>query len=148
MKSIPGISTARCFLDSNNWLYGFIRSDNAQKSARARTIIEADQVLVSTQIINEVCINLIRKAAFSEEQVRRLIASFYRRHEVIEPGLDVLRSASRLRSRYQFSFWDSLIVASALVGEASIVYSENMHNSLMVEDQLRIVNPFTSDEVQ
>ena len=105
-------------------------------------------MLVSTQIINEVCINLIRKAAFSEEQIRRLIASFYRRHEVIEPGLDVLRSASRLRSRYHFSFWDSLIVASALVGEASIVYSENMHNSLMVEDQLRIVNPFTLDEVR
>src|SRR5437588_13124254 len=81
MKSISGISKARCFLDSNIWLYGFIRSDNAQKSARARTIIEADQVLVSTQIINEACINLIRKAAFSEEQVRRLIASFYRRHD-------------------------------------------------------------------
>jgi predicted nucleic acid-binding protein len=145
MKSIPETRATRCFLDSNIWLYAFIISAGEHKNTQARAIIETKHILISAQVINEVCINLIRKAAFSEQQVQQVIESFYYRHEVIESGLNVLKTASRLRSRYQFSFWDSLIVASALAGEASVVYSENMHNALVVEDRLRIENPFASN---
>lgn len=41
-----------------------------------------------------------------------------------------------------FSFWDSLIVASAILGEASILYSEDMQVGLIIENALQIVNPF------
>jgi len=41
------------------------------------------------------------------------------------------------------SFWDSLIVAAALLGEATILYSEDMQTGLAIHDQLTIVNPFT-----
>ncbi len=51
-------------------------------------------------------------------------------------------NSSRLRSRYNFSFWDSLIVACALAGGASILYSEDMQDGLVVDGQLEILNPF------
>jgi len=50
--------------------------------------------------------------------------------------------ASDLRARYPFSFWDGLIVASALAANAEILYSEDMQNGLLVENKLKIVNPF------
>jgi len=50
--------------------------------------------------------------------------------------------ASDLRSRYSFSFWDGLILASALFADAEILYSEDMQNGLTVENKLKIVNPF------
>jgi predicted nucleic acid-binding protein len=47
-----------------------------------------------------------------------------------------------LRGHYSLSFWDGLIVASAVLGEASILYSEDMQNGLIIENTLQIVNPF------
>ena len=50
--------------------------------------------------------------------------------------------ASALREQHAFSFWDSLIVASALATNATVLYSEDMQDGLVVEKRLRIVNPF------
>ena len=38
----------------------------------------------------------------------------------------------------------SLIVASALFSDAEILYSEDMQNGLLIENSLKIVNPFNS----
>jgi len=43
--------------------------------------------------------------------------------------------------RYGFSFWDGLIVASAIGANATLLYSEDMQDGLLVEQQLRIINP-------
>ena len=41
-------------------------------------------MIVSPQVINEVCVNLIKKAQFSEPQVQQLIESFYAKYVVVE----------------------------------------------------------------
>jgi predicted nucleic acid-binding protein len=53
-----------------------------------------------------------------------------------------LRTASVLREQYAFSFWDSLIVSSALQADAVILYSEDMQDGLVVENRVRIIDPF------
>ncbi len=55
---------------------------------------------------------------------------------------EILLKASELRMKYSLSFWDSLIVASALAANAEILYSEDMQNGLLIENKLRIINPF------
>jgi predicted nucleic acid-binding protein len=97
---------------------------------------------VSTQVINEVCVNLIKRAQFSEQQVQQLIESFYAKYFVVELSKPLLLKASALRGQYAFSFWDSTIVASALYADASVLYSEDMQNGLVVESRVRIINPF------
>jgi predicted nucleic acid-binding protein len=47
-----------------------------------------------------------------------------------------------LGERYGFSVYDAMIVAAALREGCTTLYSEDMHDGLLVEDQLRIVNPF------
>ena len=78
----------------------------------------------------------------SKTEITEYIESAYNRYRVIELTQDVLLQASALRGRYAFSFWDSLIIASALAANVSIVFSEDMQNQLLVESRLRIVNPF------
>ncbi len=53
-----------------------------------------------------------------------------------------LLSASDLRTRYAISFWDSPIVAAALQSGAQILYTEDMQHGLVVDERLRIANPF------
>jgi predicted nucleic acid-binding protein len=48
----------------------------------------------------------------------------------------------KLRDRYLISFWDSLIVASAVLGDATILYSEDMQDGLIINNSLQVINPF------
>lgn len=43
---------------------------------------------------------------------------------------------------YDFQFFDAIIVAGALAANCTIIYSEDMHHNLLVEERLRILNPF------
>jgi predicted nucleic acid-binding protein len=132
-----------CFVDSNIWLYAFIESNESRKSSAARSLIAASRICVSSQVINEVSVNLIKKASFTEEALATLVRSFFTRYPVaIELSEGLLNTASQLRTVYNFQFWDSMIVASALSLNAEILYSEDMHNGLLVQKKLRIVNPF------
>jgi predicted nucleic acid-binding protein len=133
-----------CFVDTNIWLYAFIAAQDQGKTARAGDLIRQSEIVVSTQVINEVSVNLIKKAGFDEPRIRQLIGSFYSRYLVVSPERSELLKASELRQRYQFSYWDSLIVACALSTGAEIIYSEDMDTGLLLEHRLRIVNPLTA----
>jgi predicted nucleic acid-binding protein len=69
-----------CFVDTNIWLYAFIAGQDAAKSAKARQLLQenATSLIVSSQVINEICVNLIRKAHVPESTLAPLIHSFYR----------------------------------------------------------------------
>jgi predicted nucleic acid-binding protein len=139
---------SQCFVDSNVWLYWLIddmrisAEERLRKRQLAANVLQQPNLVVSTQVVNEVCTNLIKKAAFNEEQIREVIQGFEQGCDVAVLTSDTLIQASELRSQYGFSFWDGLIVASALIYGASVLYSEDMHNGLVVSKQLKIVNPF------
>ncbi len=139
---MPADFISPCFIDSNIWLYAFVQSDDPAKTSTARSLIQSTQPVLSTQVINEVCVNLQRLAHFSEEQIRHLITSFYEKYPVVSLDLSILLLASRLRERYALSFWDGIIVASALTAGVPVLYTEDMQHGLIVEDRLRILNPF------
>jgi predicted nucleic acid-binding protein len=50
--------------------------------------------------------------------------------------------AHLLRERYKFSFYDSVIVASALRARCKILYFEDLQHGQVIEKQLRVTNPF------
>jgi len=135
------IDRTPCFIDSNIWLYAFINFQGADKSVAARSAIRNNDIAITTQVINEVCINLIRKAQFPEEKIRELIDSFYNKYRIIELNKEIIHKASVIREQHNFSFWDSLILSSALYSEAEILYSEDMHDGFIIE-KTKIVNPF------
>jgi len=71
-----------CFLDSNIWLYALIKNGEIDKHERAKNLILAreEEILVSTQVINEVCVNLLRKSIMKEQEIQALIVAFYSRY--------------------------------------------------------------------
>ncbi len=129
---MPADQPIACFIDTNIWLYAFVDTGEAAKLVRSRVLIQEHSPVISTQVINEVCFNLVRKANFTEEQIGQLIEAFYTKYRVIELSKAILLQASQLRRQYAFSFWDSLIVASALEADVHILYSEDMQHSLII----------------
>jgi predicted nucleic acid-binding protein len=49
--------------------------------------------------------------------------------------------ALRIAQEYRFSWFDSLIVASALENNCSILVSEDLHHGQVIEKNLTIINP-------
>ncbi len=140
--SVDPVATDQCFVDSNVWLYAVIESaESAAKSATARSLV-AERRIVSTQIVNEVCVNLLRRAHRSEDEIRQVVQAFYFQHRVVPIDEMTMVATSELREAYSLSYWDSLIVASALEAGATLLYSEDMHHDLWINARLRIVNPF------
>jgi predicted nucleic acid-binding protein len=87
-------------------------------------------------------VNLLKKARFDEPSIQLLINSFYNKYRVGAIDKDLLLKSSELREKWQFSFWDSLIVSSALAGGADILYTEDITDGLVIENRLKITNPF------
>jgi len=131
-----------CFVDTNVWLYAFIADQDASKHTIAKQIIETQSIVVSVQILNEISVNLLKKTDIGENEIQNLVQSFYARYPVIGFDKEMLIEASRLRSQFSLSFWDSLIVASALYGGADFLLTEDMQHGLVVGQGLHIVNPF------
>ena len=130
-----------CFIDTNVWLYAFTDDDTLKKEI-AQTLIKGSQPVISVQVINETCVNLIKRAKFPETQIGELVESFYQKYDVIDVHKGLLLSASQLRQEYALSYWDSMIVAAALTSGVKILYSEDMQNGLVIHESLKIINPF------
>lgn len=136
----------RCFVDSNIWIYAVTQSEAIPPNPRheaAKVLTRTIQPYISVQVINEVSYNLVKKFKFTESDIQTLVKSFYRAYTVC-PMMDevLLLEASSIRQRYNISFWDSMLVSTAIQSQCSLFYTEDMRHGLIVNDVLTIVNPF------
>lgn len=129
------------FVDTNIWLYALMENNDI-KQEKARSLIIEPNIIISTQVINEICYNLKKKTDYSENEMNQLIENLYNKYTVSVFTKSTLISASELRNTYSISFWDSLITATAIHSDCIILYSEDMQHGQVILDKLRIVNPF------
>lgn len=137
--------TAREFVDTNIWLYALVEpafTADSDKHPRAAGFIgRLTRPVVSSQVVREICRNLLKKSALTEVALQRLIRDWYPSCELHPSNEEQHLLASRLREAAAFSFWDSLIVAAALDAGCSTLYTEDMQHGQVVDGRLTIVNP-------
>ena len=130
----------KIFIDSNIFLYTFdSRDEKKQKISKEITL--SPNSIISIQVINEVSNNLIKKFKFDNSMVKRFIKSCYNRYEVINFAKETFLLACDIRDSYNISYYDSLIVSTALNAKCTILYSEDMQHGLKIDD-LVILNPY------
>jgi predicted nucleic acid-binding protein len=128
------------FIDSNIFLYAFSDKDSDKQKVAKEIVL--NRSVVSVQVVNEVSKNLLYKLSFNEDEILKFIESLYKRHLVAELTKAIFTQASNLRRKYNFSYYDSIIVATALENECNILYSEDMQHNQLIDDKLTIINPF------
>jgi predicted nucleic acid-binding protein len=131
----------KIFADSNIWLYAFM--DNGEKKSAAAAIIVNNKCILSTQIVNEVCVNLIKKADYGEEDISKLVENLYSNYKIEIINKAVILKSSAIRKSMSVSYWDSLVISSALESGCKILYSED---NQIIEGKLKIINPFKLKE--
>jgi predicted nucleic acid-binding protein len=131
------------FLDTNILVYA-VDEEDALKRERASGLAEEHLVagdgFISVQVLREFYSASRRiKKPLSDEEAAGMVEEFSRFRVLSEDPQMVLKAAQRVRDG--FSFWDALIVESALRGGADRLLSEDMQDGRVVEG-MRIENPF------
>jgi len=133
--------SAEPFVDTNIWVYAHTVEQGDKRGPWARALVDdGRRFVISTQILSEYCSAMLKNRA-SDALIQDNIESMILRCEVLLIDTATIRTAHKLKLRYGFSYWDSLVVASALRGDCGILYSEDLQDGQLIEEQLRVVNP-------
>jgi predicted nucleic acid-binding protein len=97
--------------------------------------------VINTQVLQELCVNLRRKAArpVDIETARKIVADYLAWNVVTNTGESVLE-ALEIEGRYRISFWDALLVQAAETSGATVLYSEDLSDGQNYRG-VRVVNP-------
>ncbi|OHD11211.1 MAG: hypothetical protein A2086_08380 [Spirochaetes bacterium GWD1_27_9] len=135
--------TDKVFIDSNLWIYLYEnKEDRKQEKIEELINNNFNNIVISTQVLNEIYNILNKKIRLEHSQIKEIIVETITNFSVAEIGvLDIIK-AMELKEIYGFSYWDSLIIASALENQCKILFSEDMQNGQIIENRLKIINPF------
>jgi predicted nucleic acid-binding protein len=142
--------TALVFLDTKIALY-LIDERDLNKRRRAHEwiewLLEQKNLVVSPQVLNELYwIGRQRFPQVPADDLRRFVSDFIPR---CTAPLDatVTQEAFVIEQRYRLSWWDCLIVASALAARCRVLLTEDMQHGLKI-DTLTILSPFLATPAQ
>ena len=131
----------RVAMDTNIILYALNEADPIKKGVGLDII--RNYPLLPSQCFTE-AINVCRRKWKYDKSKQIGIAEFLIENCQLESVSNtIVRLAHHLIARYDFQYFDSLVVATALQTNCTILYSEDMHEGLVVERQLQIANPFS-----
>ncbi len=132
---------APVFVDTNIWLYMMDESDEVKQNLSKR-LINKNSVVITTQILNEISVNLIKKYGYTEMMIRGFVEKVYEKHKVIDMNAKIFNTASLFREKYYLGYWDSVVIASAYETGAAMVYSDKIKDGLVIEGRLGVINPY------
>ena len=134
------------FIDTNIFVYTFDKS-NAAKRMKADKLVKKALVhnngCISYQVIQEFLNVATRKFTVplstqdAEKYLDHVLSPLCR----IFSSIDLYHHALDIKERWQFSFYDSLIIAAARAADCNILYSEDLQHNQKIES-LTIINPF------
>ena len=134
------LTADRFFTDSNILLY--LLSDVENKKEIAKQLLRTNPV-ISTQVITE-NINVAFKKfkSLTPQQILQHKNFICLLSELVLINEKTIDLALEIKSEYQYQWFDSLIIASALQANCTILYSEDMQHNQQIENRLIIINPF------
>ncbi len=130
------------FFDTNILIYATIEGDTRNSIAMDHI---ADGGLISVQVLNEFVSVSRRKRKRSWPYILADLRDFEKAFGEPRPlSWATHRAALVIAERDGFSFYDALIVASALEAGCSTLLTEDMQDGRVIEGRLTIRNPFTA----
>ncbi len=132
----------RIFVDTNLLIY-FI-SNEKKKKLRAKEIIFSNQeAYISSQVISEFISVCLSKNLLGIDEITLLANNFMEtlRFSLIKES--TINKAVKFKKYLDYSYWDSLVISSALENNCSILYTEDMQDGQVIDNSLTIMNPFS-----
>jgi predicted nucleic acid-binding protein len=130
----------KVFIDSNIIVY-LVDNRSKEKTKKAQDFLSPD-FFISTQVIAENLNVCLKKLHLNKETTFDFARRILNRFRILQITEATLLKSFEISIKYQLSSWDSIIIATAILNNCSIIYSEDMQDGLIVENSVTIINPF------
>ncbi len=134
----------RVFFDSNMLIYLYSGTALVQRVKIGELLVKYEEIIISTQVLNELANVLRKKWQMPCDEIQQVLDEVTTGLDVFVVTYSTIREAVRLANRYHYSYYDSLILAAALEARATILFTEDLNHSQLIDGVLRIENPFKS----
>ena len=132
----------RAFLDTNVLVY-LHSENNDKKRDDAKNLLDEYKCVTSLQTFNELSNVWFRKFNLDSIKIEEHLDNIELVcDEILSINRATINSALAIKNRYNFSYYDSLMLASALEGNCNIIFTEDMSDGQIINNSLTIKNPF------
>ena len=129
------------FIDTNILIY-FVKDSTGKAELIDTILLNNSENYISTQVANEFCNVALKKLNFSTEELIFLLENFAQFFNIYTVNISTIKKALKIKEKYAYSYYDSVIIASALQTNCSTLYTEDMHHGQIIDNRLTIINPF------
>lgn len=132
---------AKVFIDTNIVIYSL--GQNSAKAGLSAPLFVLHPT-ISTQVLSETANVALKKLALPLSETGKLLAMLETtcRVEIVTPA--TIQRALVIAVRYRFSWFDSLIVATALDAGCDTLYTEDLQHGQVIDGKLTVRNPFNA----
>ena len=135
----------RSFFDTNVIVYADA-ADEPAKQQRAIQLIKlhraAGTAVLSTQVLQEFVNVALRKLKLPVPLIRERLA-LYSRFDLVPCSPEIIEGALALHVLHSTSFYDALILQSAIASGCSVLLTEDMQDRAVIGG-VKITNPFSA----
>jgi predicted nucleic acid-binding protein len=133
---------AKAFVDTNIFVYIY---SNDEQDKRRQAVLQIDKFdrVISTQVLNEFCNVCTRKMRMELPSITTAVEKMCLTNALVAISEKTARKALFIHGKYGYSYYDSLMVASALESGCKYLLSEDMADGQIIEGSLTIRNIFS-----
>ena len=135
----------RVFVDTNIFVYMQSEKEKRKKELSGLAIDNLN-CITSTQVLSEICNVFTKKFAVDINLTKQFIDAVTLTCEVVIIQAEWIKKALDIKSRYGYSYYDSLIITAALESKCNYILSEDMSDGQIIENQLEIINIYSHPE--
>ena len=131
---------SRIAIDTNILIYNHLQDDEYKRNIAHDLLMQSP--VVSSQVVSEYLNVMKRLLKISKVEILELCYKLMIFCQIKNVDKNSVKSAQQLIQKYDFQIFYAIVVAAALEAGCKIFYSEDMHNQLVIENKMKIINPF------
>ena len=132
----------RVFLDTNIIIYLY-SEDEDEKRDVAYQFVNNTSCVTSIQVMNEASNVWFKKYALDKPEIEKYLDEIESiSEEVLLVQRKTINRALEIKEQYGYSFYDCLMLASAIEANCGMILTEDMNDGQVIDGVLQIVNPF------
>ncbi|GHT52824.1 twitching motility protein PilT [Spirochaetia bacterium] len=127
----------RAFIDTCVCVYLYSDDEPAKKIISENAVNNYDCV-ISTQVLNEFSAVCIRKKKATLDEIKEALSEMINQFTVLQLEKEDMSKAIDIHDRYQYNYYDCLMIVSALKSDCKYFISEDMNDGQIIENKLTI----------
>jgi predicted nucleic acid-binding protein len=131
----------KIFIDTNILIYAYSETEK-EKKEKVLSLLEDEIICLSTQVINEFIWVMYGKFNVDIKSLKLITDNLFEMYQVSLIKDSTIAKAIDTVLQHKLSYWDSLIVASAIESNCDILYTEDLQHGQVINGSLSVLNPF------